>query len=135
MDTLREAPSFLCLSERHLLIVDAQGLQLFTLDNAKPVSPPFQPRAAGLRPELLTPELVALSSDTVALADRASKGAIRLLDLQGRPVSEPIVHWEEVAEVALNQTGPALERRIAWLDSNRDLCACRRSSLALPCAR
>lgn len=46
VDTLREPPSFMCLSERHLLLVDPQGLQLFTLDNAKPVSPPFQPKVA-----------------------------------------------------------------------------------------
>lgn len=122
VDTLREAPSFMCLSERHLLLVDTQGLQLFTLDTAKPVSPPFQPKVSGLRPELLTPELVALSPDTVALVDRSSKGLIRFLDLQGKPMSDPLVHWEEVVEVALNQTGPTLERRLVWLDSNHDLC-------------
>lgn len=59
--------------------------------------------------------------DTVAIVDRSSKGLVRFLDLQGKPISDPLTHWEEVVEVGLNQTGPTLERRIVWLDSNRDL--------------
>ena len=55
---------------------------------------------------------------------QADEKTVHLLDSNtGKPLGDgrPYTHRQEVLEVALEQTGPSHERRLAVIDKNRDL--------------
>ena len=116
---LREPACLVALSQRHVLLGDASsGLNLFSLDGRLVC----QPKLAGLRPERLGAASVSLAPDAIAVVDRSTRGAVRVLDTQqGKQVGDTLVHTEDLAALALSQTGPASERRLVYLDSSRDL--------------
>lgn len=118
---MRGAASLIALSAKHFLTVDSiAGVQVWSYEG-RPIS---SPRLPNLRPEFLNRHTIALSSDVVAILDRADGKTVRLCDVaSGRPMPETtITHDCEVIEIALSQSGTSLsERRITVLDRNRDL--------------
>ena len=55
---------------------------------------------------------------------QADEKTVHLLDSNtGKPLGDgrPYTHRQEVVEVALEQTGPSHERKLAVIDKNRDL--------------
>jgi intraflagellar transport protein 80 len=108
-------------TERAFAVADCvQGIQVFTyegrlLSTIKP--------SATLRPEALSSSLVSLSSDTVAVRDPTDPRKVLFFDPgNGKPVREgPLVHHAEIAELALSQFGPLQDRKVAFIDRNRDL--------------
>lgn len=98
---------------------------------------------AGMRTELLGSKTLALAPDTVAVLDRSDGKSVLLLDpANGKPAGDAkITHsvqtphpypslllpqatldWQqEIVELGLDQTGPAGERRLAFIDKNADL--------------
>ncbi|KAI8462988.1 MAG: intraflagellar transport protein 80 [Monoraphidium minutum] len=111
--------SLLLQCERSLLLCDAAaGMQIVTYEGRVVCSP----RAAGMRPELLSPRMVSLSPDTLAALDAPGGSSVRVFDTaQGRQQGEPIAHGVEIQQVALSQAGTASERLLAVVDRNRDL--------------
>ena len=77
-----------------------------------------------MRPEALSRQTVSVSSDSVAVRDQTDEKTVHLFDSNtGKPLGDgrPYVHRQEVVEVALEQTGPPHERKLAIIDKNRDL--------------
>uniref|UniRef100_A0A8C5ILX9 Intraflagellar transport 80 n=1 Tax=Junco hyemalis TaxID=40217 RepID=A0A8C5ILX9_JUNHY len=82
------------------------------------------PRYPGLRTDTLNALSVSLSNDTLALRDRADEKVIYIFEaLSGKPLGDgkPLTHKTEIVEIALDQKGLTSERKIAFIDKNRDL--------------
>ena len=82
------------------------------------------PKWPGMRPEALSRQTVSLSSDCVAVRDMTDEKTVHMFDSNtGKALGDgrPFVHKQDVVEIALEQTGPAHERKLAIIDKNRDL--------------
>ena len=78
-----------------------------------------------MRPETLTEATVSLSPDTIAVRDTSDEKCVHLFDAStGKPLNDgkPFVNRnQEIAEIALDQTGLPNQRKMAFVDKNRDL--------------
>ncbi|XP_064639074.1 intraflagellar transport protein 80 homolog isoform X2 [Lineus longissimus] len=107
-------------AEKHFLLVDSVGVQVYSYEGRLICSPRYQ----GMRTDILNYQTVSLSNDTVAILDKADEKIVHLFDANtGKTLGDgkPIVHKLDVLEIALDQCGPAHERRLAIIDKNRDL--------------
>ncbi|XP_034085261.1 intraflagellar transport protein 80 homolog isoform X3 [Gymnodraco acuticeps] len=105
---------------RHLLLVDGAGLYVFSYEGRLISSPKFP----GMRADILNAQGVSLSHDTIGIRDKSDEKVILLFDaLSGKALGDgkPLTHKLEVVEIALDQSGPSNERKIALIDKNRDL--------------
>ncbi|CAJ0929909.1 unnamed protein product [Ranitomeya imitator] len=112
--------SLILQCERHFLLVDGGSVFLYSYEGRLISSP----KAPGMRTDILNAQTVSLSNDTVAIKDNNDEKLIYLFDaLSGKPLGDgkPLTHKSEVVEIALDQGGPANERKIAFVDKNRDL--------------
>ncbi|XP_053278513.1 intraflagellar transport protein 80 homolog [Pleuronectes platessa] len=112
--------SLILQAEKHFLLVDGAGLYVFSYEGRLISSPKFP----GMRADILNAQGVSLSNDTIAIRDQSDEKIVFLFDaLSGKPLDDgkPLTHKLEVVEIALNQCGPSAERKIAFIDKNRDL--------------
>ncbi|OWF41163.1 intraflagellar transport protein 80 homolog [Mizuhopecten yessoensis] len=112
--------SLILQSEKHFLLVDNAGIYVFSYDGRLVCSP----RYTGMRADILNYQTVSISNDTIAIRDKANEKVVYVFDAQnGKPLGDgkPITHKLDVMEIALDQCGPATERRLAIIDKNRDL--------------
>ncbi|XP_028818647.1 intraflagellar transport protein 80 homolog isoform X2 [Denticeps clupeoides] len=112
--------SLILQADRHFLLVDGGGVYVFSYEGRLVSSPKFP----GMRADILNAQSVSLSNDTLALRDKTDEKVIFLFDVQtGKALGDgkPLTHKLEVVEIALDQSGPASDRKIALVDKNRDL--------------
>ncbi|KAI4815665.1 hypothetical protein KUCAC02_005802, partial [Chaenocephalus aceratus] len=112
--------SLILQAEKHLLLVDGAGLYVFSYEGRLISSPKFP----GMRADILNAQGVSLSHDTIGIRDKSDEKVILLFDaLSGKALGDgkPLTHKLEVVEIALDQSGPSNERKIALIDKNRDL--------------
>ncbi|PAA76732.1 hypothetical protein BOX15_Mlig022764g2, partial [Macrostomum lignano] len=108
------------MSEKQFLLVDQGSVHVYSYEGRLICSPRYQ----DMRADTLSPLTCSISPDTVVLADKSDEKAVYAFDTAtGRLVGDgkPIMHKSEVAEVALDQSGPATDRKLAIIDRNRDL--------------
>lgn len=118
---LRDAVVTLQLSATQFLLANcSQGIQVFSYEGRQIAVLRLQ---ASLRPEIMTTDLISLSTDTVAVRDPADHKRILVFDSSsGKPIDDAtIVHHINVASVHLSQQGQAHERKAAFVDRNGDL--------------
>ncbi|XP_042313892.1 intraflagellar transport protein 80 homolog isoform X2 [Sceloporus undulatus] len=107
-------------AERHFLLVDGGGIYLYSYEGRLISSPKFP----GMRTDILNAQAISLSNDTLAVRDKSDEKVIYLFDpLSGKPLGDgkPLSHKTEIMEIALDQKGLTNERKIAFIDKNRDL--------------
>ncbi|KAM6326119.1 intraflagellar transport protein 80 homolog [Podargus strigoides] len=112
--------SLILQAERHFLLVDGGGLYLYSYEGRLISSPKFP----GMRTDILNAQTVSLSNDILAVKDKADEKVIYIFEaLSGKPLGDgkPITHTTEIVEIALDQKGLTSERKIAFIDKNRDL--------------
>lgn len=112
--------SLILQAERHFLLVDGGGLYLYSYEGRLISSPKYP----GMRTDILNSQTVSLSNDTLAVRDKADEKVIYIFDaLSGKPLGDgkPLTHKTEIVEIALDQKGLTSERKIAFIDKNRDL--------------
>ncbi|XP_073435069.1 intraflagellar transport protein 80 homolog isoform X1 [Dendrobates tinctorius] len=112
--------SLILQCERHFLLVDGGSVFVYSYEGRLISSP----KVPGMRTDILNAQTVSLSNDTIAIKDKTDEKLIYLFDaLSGKPLGDgkPLTHKSEVVEIALDQGGPANERKIAFVDKNRDL--------------
>ncbi|XP_063194909.1 intraflagellar transport protein 80 homolog isoform X5 [Chroicocephalus ridibundus] len=112
--------SLILQAERHFLLVDGGGLYLYSYEGRLISSPKFP----GMRTDILNAQTVSLSNDTLAVKDEADEKVIYIFEaLSGKPLGDgkPLTHKTEIVEIALDQKGLTSERKIAFIDKNRDL--------------
>ncbi|KAM4770066.1 intraflagellar transport protein 80 homolog isoform 2-T2 [Cyanocitta cristata] len=112
--------SLILQAERHFLLVDGGGLYLYSYEGRLISSPKYP----GMRTDVLKAQTVSLSNDTLAVKDKADEKVIFIFEaLSGKPLGDgkPLTHKTEIMEIALDQRGLTNERKIAFIDKNRDL--------------
>ncbi|KAM6065174.1 intraflagellar transport protein 80 homolog isoform 2-T5 [Theristicus caerulescens] len=112
--------SLILQAERHFLLVDGGGLYLYSYEGRLISSPKFP----GMRTDILNAQTVSLSNDILAVKDKADEKVIYIFEaLSGKPLGDgkPLTHKTEIVEIALDQKGLTSERKIAFIDKNRDL--------------
>ncbi|KAK9814722.1 hypothetical protein WJX72_010508 [[Myrmecia] bisecta] len=116
---LKDTVSLILQCQRNFLTVDNfSGIQICTYEGRQVCNPKFQ----GLRTEFLSKQLLSLSNDTLAIVDKTDGKTIRFFDTaQGKPSGDVLVHSMDIAEVALSQNGIAPDRKVVFVDRNRDL--------------
>ncbi|KAM5276035.1 intraflagellar transport protein 80 homolog isoform 3-T3 [Hipposideros larvatus] len=118
---LREGTVSLILqAERHFLLVDGGGIYLYSYEGRFISSPKFP----GMRTDILNAQTVSLSNDTIAIKDKADEKIILLFEAStGKPLGDGkfLSHKNEILEIALDQKGLTNDRKIAFIDKNRDL--------------
>lgn len=116
------AVSLIMLCEKHFLMVDTNGVGIYSYEG-RPIS---SPRFQGLRAEFLNVNTMALSNDCVAILDASDRKKVRCFDTQaGRPMQELPPAKLDIVQLALSQHARGVsERRLAYIDRNRDLYLC-----------
>lgn len=107
-------------AERHFLLIDGGGVYLHLYDGRLLCLPKWP----GMRPNVLNKYTVTLSNDTIAIRDKSDEKMIYLFDTQNGKIigdGKPFIHKMEVMIVALDQSGPPIERKLALVDKNHDL--------------
>ncbi|XP_053315521.1 intraflagellar transport protein 80 homolog [Spea bombifrons] len=119
-DLKDSAVTLILQCERHFLLVDGGSLYLYSYEGRLICTP----KLPGMRADNLNAQTVSLSNDTIAIKDRADEKFIYLFDaLSGKALGDgkPLTHKIEIVEIALDYGGPANERKVAFVDKNRDL--------------
>ncbi|KAF6119973.1 hypothetical protein HJG60_010329 [Phyllostomus discolor] len=112
--------SLILQAERHFLLVDGGGIYLYSYEGRFISSPKFP----GMRTDILNAQTVSLSNDTIAIKDKADEKIIFLFEAStGKPLGDGklLSHKSEILEIALDQKGLTNDRKIAFIDKNRDL--------------
>ncbi|XP_048718711.1 intraflagellar transport protein 80 homolog isoform X2 [Caretta caretta] len=112
--------SLQCYVFSHFLLIDGGGIYLYSYEGRLISSPKFP----GMRTDVLNAQTVSLSNDTLAIKDKADEKVIYLFEaLSGKPLGDgkPLIHKTEITEIALDQKGITNERKIVFIDKNRDL--------------
>ncbi|KAK7820931.1 hypothetical protein U0070_025989 [Myodes glareolus] len=112
--------SLQCYVFSHFLLVDGGGIYLHSYEGRFISSPKFP----GMRTDILNAQTVSLSNDTVAVKDKADEKIIFLFEAStGKPLGDGklLSHKNEISEIALDQKGLTNDRKIAFIDKNRDL--------------
>lgn len=80
------------------------------------------PKYQGLRVEFLNKRHLSLSGDVLALIDPMNSKIVRVFDIMsGKPAAQQIEHSTEIIEMELNQVEMSSERKMCFVDSNRDM--------------
>eukprot|EP00759_Apiculatamorpha_spiralis_P037385 PhF_6_TR37224/c0_g1_i1/m.54912/K19678/IFT80; intraflagellar transport protein 80 len=109
---IKEAVISVLLCERYCAIVDAvSGVMTYSYDGRS---------LSSLR---VSARLASLSSDTIAVQEYEDLRKINFYDTStAKPVRDAsVVHTMEVIDLALSQFGSLQERKLVFLDRNRDL--------------
>mmetsp|Transcript_10377 Transcript_10377/g.19632 ORF Transcript_10377/g.19632 Transcript_10377/m.19632 type:complete len:756 (+) Transcript_10377:193-2460(+) len=116
---LKETVNLVLQCGKQFLMVDNfNGISIYTYEGRQVSNPKFQ----GLRTEFLNHESISLSNDTMAVIDRSDSKAVRFFDsATGKQIGEPVTHNLEICELALNLAGANTERKLVFIDRNRDL--------------
>jgi intraflagellar transport protein 80 len=72
--------------------------------------------------EFLNARHLSSSSDVLALIDPSNPKTVRVFDIiSGKPATIAIEHSTEIVEMELNQVDMASERKMCFIDNNRDM--------------
>jgi intraflagellar transport protein 80 len=118
---LRDAVVSIQQCERCFFIADCTlGVQVYSYEGRQTAVIKI---GAAVRPELLANNLVSLSHDTCAVRDPADSKKVLFFDaVNGRQIKDLVVaHNLEIMEIALSQFGPQQDRKLVFIDRNRDL--------------
>ncbi|RHY74799.1 hypothetical protein DYB34_009094, partial [Aphanomyces astaci] len=108
---LRAAVNFILQSECHFLTV-------YSYEGRAISNPKFN----GMHVEFLHRHTVSLSIDTVSILDHSDRKTIRSFDINtGKALPITFTHSLDVVELALSHYGPSTDRKLLFIDNNRDL--------------
>ena len=75
-----------------------------------------------MRVEFLNKRHLSLSGDVLALIDPMKPKNVHVFDIMsGKPSATHITHSTDIIEMELNQIEMASERKMCFVDSNRDM--------------
>eukprot|EP01016_Furgasonia_blochmanni_P034705 TRINITY_DN3774_c0_g2_i1.p1 TRINITY_DN3774_c0_g2~~TRINITY_DN3774_c0_g2_i1.p1 ORF type:complete len:779 (-),score=217.27 TRINITY_DN3774_c0_g2_i1:42-2378(-) len=116
---VKDAVSTIIQSPKYFLLVDvANGILIYNYEG-KMIS---NPKITGIKFEFLNKKKISLSQDALAIIDITNNKTIKFFDVtSGKPLQFIYDHSMEIQEISLNKTEVASDRKIAFVDSNRDL--------------
>lgn len=81
-----------------------------------------QPKQSGLRTEFLSQKSLSISNEVLAVKDTNSNKLIRLFDIAtGKALGNFLEHSLEIVDMSLNHVQTSSDRKLAFVDSNKDL--------------
>ena len=100
------------------LLDDMNGLNIYTYDGKQIQSP----QITGVRFSLLSKKMIGISNDIIAILPPNNPKTIKLYDIQsGKPLNVEINHSMDIVEIQLNQSDLSRDRKVCFIDSNKDL--------------
>jgi intraflagellar transport protein 80 len=116
---IRDSVYTIVQGAKYFALIDAsQNFNIYDYNGKSISSPKYQ----GLRIEFLNKRHISLSSDVIAIIDPMSPKIVRVFDIMsGQPSSQTIEHTAEIVEMKLNQIAMGSERKMCFVDSNRDM--------------
>ncbi len=116
---IKELVTLIVQGSKCFCLVDrSNGLTIYNYTGALMSSPKY----SGLRVEFLNRRFVTLSADVISILDTSNPKIVRSFDIiSGKPSVVNIEHSLEITELILNQTENPSERKIAFVDANKDL--------------
>ncbi|DBA01488.1 TPA: hypothetical protein N0F65_005607 [Lagenidium giganteum] len=123
---LRATINLIIQSECHFITVDNfNGIQVYSYEGKSISNPKFN----GMHVEFLNRMTISLSTDTLSILDHSDRKTIRSFDINtGKQLPLALVHSLEVCELALSRYGPTEDRKVFFIDRNRDLYLARVST-------
>jgi len=80
------------------------------------------PKIPGVKYDQLNKRRISVSQDILAVLDSSNPKVLKLYDIMnGKPTGNQIEHTNEIIDFELNNSDMSSERKIAFLDTNRDL--------------
>lgn len=80
-----------------------------------------KPTMQGLRVEFLSQRHLSVASDVIALIDPSNPKKVVVFDINSGKAGEAIEHATDIIEMELNQVEIPTERKMCFVDSNRDM--------------
>jgi len=116
---IKDSVSLIVQSPKYFCLVDAaNGIYIYNYEG-KNIS---SVKAANIKLDFLNRKKLTISQDILALIDPSNNKLIRFYEVQsGKPTNFTLEHSLDIAEINLNKSDSANERKIAFIDSNRDL--------------
>lgn len=104
---------------KYFALIDAsQNFTIYSYEG-KQIS---QPKYQGLRVEFLNQRHISLSSDVMAVIDPSNPKSVKVFDIMsGKVTDSHIEHTTEIIQMDMNQVAMSSERKMAFVDSNKDL--------------
>ena len=104
---------------KYFALIDAsQNFNVYSYEGKLVSTPKYQ----GLRVEFLNQRHISLSSDVLAVIDPSNPKFVRVFDIiSGKDTNIPIEHSTEIIEMDLNQIEMSSERKVVFIDNNRDM--------------
>lgn len=104
---------------KYFALIDAsQNFNIYNYEGKLISSPKYQ----GLRVEFLNKRHISLSNDVLAIIDPMQSKIVRLFDIvSGKPSTSQIEHSTDIIEMKLNQIEMSSERKMCFVDNNRDM--------------
>lgn len=123
---LRVTVNLIIQSECHFITVDNfNGIQVYSYEGKSISSPKFP----GMHVQFLNSMTISLSTDTLSILDHSDRKTIRSFDINtGKQLPVALTHSLEIYELALSHYGPTEDRKIFFIDRNRDLYLARLST-------
>ena len=101
-----------------VLIDAAHNINVYNYEGRHVSNPKYQ----GLRVEFLNKSSISVSSDVIGIIDTTNPKMIRIFDVNtGQPTNINIVNSNDIVAMQLNQTEMKNERKLCFIDSNRDM--------------
>lgn len=100
------------------LIDDNNTLNIYTYEGKQQPSP----NIGGIRISSLSSKHISLSNDILALVAPNNPKTIKFYEIgTGKPFNNTIEHSMEISEISLNQSSNNRDRKICFIDNNKDL--------------
>ena len=93
-------------------------IQIYTYEGKQIQSP----QIVGVRISTLTKKTISISNDIIALLSPNTPKSIKIYDLgSGKPLNHTIEHSMDITEISLNQSDLSRDRKVCFIDTNKDL--------------
>ena len=116
---IKDTVNIIVQGAKYFALIDASGNFNIYNYEGKLTS---QPKYSGLRTEFLNKRHISISSDVLAILDTQNPKIIRIFDvISGKQSSVNVEHSSEIVEMDLNQTEMSSERKLCFIDANRDM--------------
>lgn len=100
------------------LVSQSSGIMIYSYSGSLVSSPKY----SGLRVEFLNKRFITLGPDVISILDTSNPKIIRSFDINsGKAYATNIEHSLEITEILLNCSDNPSERKIAFIDINKDL--------------
>ncbi|CAD8115923.1 unnamed protein product [Paramecium primaurelia] len=116
---IRDSVSQICQCANYFCLVEvSSGIMVYNYEGRLISNPKIQ----GTKFEHLSHKKIAISNDLLALVDGGNNKVVKFYEMNsGKALNFTVEHSLEILEINLNQTEMIGERKLAFVDQNRDL--------------